>query len=47
MNTYTQQYKRFKRGEITTQEWQRYCLKMLYKVMEENREVFVRLKNRG
>ena len=33
-------------GKITEKEWTEYCMELLSKVMDENAEVFIRLKNR-
>ena len=38
--------KKFKNGEITSQQWYEICAKLLGDLMEKNKDVFVRLKNR-
>ena len=37
---------KFERGEITQQQWFSYCALVLEQIMEENKDVLVRLKNR-
>jgi hypothetical protein len=37
---------RFEAGWITQDEWYKICFELLGEIMEENRDVFVRLKNR-
>ena len=39
-------YNDFFEGKITDKEWYDYCLKILDKIMNENVEVFKRLKER-
>ena len=36
----------FKDGKISLQEWQEFCMIMLMELMQENKEVFQRLKDR-
>ena len=31
---------------MTEQEWKQYCLEQLDQILEENKEIFERLKNR-
>ena len=37
---------RFDNGMITEQEWFELCKEILVEIMEENKDVFIRLKNR-
>jgi hypothetical protein len=37
---------RFEAGWITQDEWYKICFELLGEIMEENRDVFIRLKNR-
>lgn len=49
MNNDTQYYEMFAKvqaGQITEQAWFDYCFKTLSQIMEDNKDVFVRLKNR-
>ena len=43
---YNEMFNKFVRKEITEKEWQAFCFVMLGEMMEENKDVFVRLKNR-
>jgi hypothetical protein len=43
---YKEMFDRFNKGEITQEEWRKFCFVLLGEVMEENKDVFVRLKNR-
>jgi hypothetical protein len=45
-NEYEIMFRKFQNNEITETEWREFCGKVLDKVLEENREVFVRLKFR-
>jgi hypothetical protein len=38
--------KKFENGEITSQQWYDICTKLLGDIMEQNKDVFIRLKNR-
>ena len=38
--------KKFENNEITSQQWYDICAKLLGDLMEKNKDVFVRLKNR-
>jgi hypothetical protein len=38
-------YQMYLDGKITKQEWIDYCFKYLENLMEENKEVLIRLKN--
>jgi hypothetical protein len=33
-------------GTITVEEWQAYCFQLLAEIIEENKDVMIRLKNR-
>jgi hypothetical protein len=37
---------RFEAGRITQEEWYKICFELLGEIMEENKDVFIRLKNR-
>jgi len=39
-------YQKFLNGEISGYEWNLYCQSILYQLMEENKDVLIRLKNR-
>jgi hypothetical protein len=43
---YYDYYDRLKKGELTIQQWKDFCLLLLQEIMEENKDVFIRLKNR-
>ncbi len=43
---YWNAFGKFKNDEITSQQWGDICTKLLGDLMEQNRDVFVRLKNR-
>jgi hypothetical protein len=43
---YYDYYDRLKKGELTIQQWNDLCLLLLQEIMEENKDVFIRLKNR-
>lgn len=43
---YKEMFEKFTSGKITQEEWQAFCFVILGEVMEENKDVFVRLKNR-
>ena len=45
-NEYDTMFRKFQTGEITETEWRDFCVKILDKVLEENKEIFVRLKFR-
>jgi hypothetical protein len=34
------------RGDISNEEWMAYCFQLLSEVLEENKDVMIRLKNR-
>jgi hypothetical protein len=44
---YYEMYDKVQRGEITQEDWVDYCMKLLFEIMEDNKDVFIRLKNRG
>jgi hypothetical protein len=39
-------YQKFLKNEITEYEWKLFCQCYLYQLMEKEKEVFIRLKNR-
>jgi hypothetical protein len=43
---YAEAFRKFEAGEITLQQWTDLCLLILGEIMEEHKEIFVRLKNR-
>jgi hypothetical protein len=43
---YYDKFEKFKRKEITKWEWHAFCASVLSVIMEENKDVLVRLKNR-
>jgi hypothetical protein len=43
---YYDYYDRLKKGELTIQQWNDLCLLLLQEIMEENKDVLIRLKNR-
>jgi hypothetical protein len=45
-NQYYDMLDKFERREITKQQWYAFCASILSVIMEENKDVFVRLKNR-
>ena len=46
INQYYTMLEKFERDEITQQQWYDFCAMILGVIMEENKDVFVRLKNR-
>ena len=40
-------YAAVQRGEITQEAWVDYCMKLLADIIEDNKDVFIRLKYRG
>lgn len=44
---YYEMYDKVQRGEITQEDWVDYCMQLLFEIMEDNKDVFIRLKNRG
>jgi len=47
INTYNETYQQFQNGKITLEEWQAFCFEVLCEIMEQIKDVLVRLKNRG
>ena len=45
-NQYYDMLEKFERREITQQQWYAFCASILSVIMEENKDVLVRLKNR-
>ena len=45
-NQYYIMLEKYERNEITQQQWFTYCAMVLEVLMEENKDVFIRLKNR-
>jgi hypothetical protein len=45
-NQYYLMLEKFERDEITQQQWYDFCAMILGVIMEENKDVFVRLKDR-
>jgi hypothetical protein len=45
-NEYDIMFRKFQTGQITETEWREFCGKILDAVLEENKEIFVRLKFR-
>ncbi|NIS37715.1 hypothetical protein GWN91_00650 [Candidatus Saccharibacteria bacterium] len=43
--TYDEMRTAFLLGQITEYEWNEYCTELLYKMMEDNKDIFERLKN--
>lgn len=43
---YYETFEKLKRDEISQQQWNDLCLQILGEIMEENKDVFERLKNR-
>ena len=46
INQYYTMLEKVERKEITQQQWYAFCASILYVIMEENKDVFVRLKDR-
>lgn len=44
MLNYDKKFQEFKNGKITEEEWKEYCTVILNKLLENNKEVFKRLK---
>ena len=45
MSDYYIKYEQFINGVITKDEWYQYCYSILSDIMEQNRDVFIRMKN--
>jgi hypothetical protein len=43
---YKEMFAKVQSGQISEKEWFDYCFEVLGNVVEENKDVFVRLKNR-
>ena len=43
---YDKMYNQMKSGEISDQEWYDYCANLLGDILDDNKDVMVRLKNR-
>ena len=43
---YNRMYKLSQNGEITQHQWFEFCSDVLAKILEENKDVLIRLKNR-
>jgi hypothetical protein len=43
---YNQKYEAFTSGKLSRDEWTRYATAVLEKIMSDNKDVFIRLKNR-
>jgi hypothetical protein len=46
INQYYTMLEKFEQDEITQQQWFAYCALVLEEIMEENKDVLIRLKNR-
>ncbi len=46
MTEYDEMFNKFQTGEITDQEWEDYCFKVLAETLEKHMDVFYRLKDR-
>ncbi len=44
---YFEKFQAVQNGTISAQEWQDFCFQLLSLIMEDEKEIFVRLKNRG
>lgn len=45
-NQYYEMFAKVQSGIISEECWKDYCLNMLNEVLEQNKDVFIRLKNR-
>ena len=45
MREYNEMYQKYLKGYIIEKEWSDYCFKLLEKLMEDNKNVLIRLKN--
>lgn len=43
---YNEMFAAVQAGQITEKQWADFCMEMLADIMEANKDVFVRLKNR-
>mgnify|MGYP001174631348 CR=1 FL=1 len=46
ITNYNETRQRFENGEITLEQWQEFCFEVLCEIMEDNKDVLIRLKNR-
>lgn len=46
ITNYNEVRQQFMNGEITVEQWQEFCFEVLCEIMEENKDVLIRLKNR-
>lgn len=46
MDDYNEMFAKVQAGQITEEVWFDYCAKLLALMMEDNKAVFIRLKNR-
>ena len=46
ITNYNETRQQFMNGEITLEQWQEFCFEVLGEIMEENKDVLIRLKNR-
>lgn len=44
---YFENLQKFSNNEWTSQQWYNYCTMVLGELMEEHKDIFIRLKNRG
>jgi hypothetical protein len=44
--TYYDMLEKFQKGRISEEEWQAFCQQILLELMEKNKDIFLRLKNR-
>jgi hypothetical protein len=47
MEEYSQKLDQLKRGIISEEEWMLYCQDLMCQVLEDAKDVMIRLKNRG
>jgi hypothetical protein len=43
---YDKTYDQFQTGKITADEWYQFCYNVLDEIIQENKDVMIRLKNR-
>jgi hypothetical protein len=43
---YYEMFAKVQAGQITEQQWAEYCLQLLSQILEDNKDIFTRLKNR-
>lgn len=44
MENYDRKFQEFKNGKISKEDWKEYCAVILDKLLEDNKEIFKRLK---